>query len=220
MNAELQRGIISAYNKSGKNKRKFEKEVEKETGLKKHVLYRSGPIGNLVSTFMFAEGITYKGLRALVKKTIKEMKLNEAGDVQKKKKPIIDEGQKIADLFNKEIKKIFPKQYGEANVRSQLGVSVLFTYGNLDPKEVAKDWKNWRNNSQHVGFIMNMTSSSGAMGNASERAPIMSIDISSRAFELKNKGLKFRRINGKTPEELVKKLLMWFKKNKDLLTGK
>lgn len=115
------------------------------------------------------------------------------------------------EAFNAGMKEIFPTFLFKAAPRVGLGHHVTIDFYNVaDKSECAS------------GILLNATGQMRFMlhlnGNSQYTvADSFDIELLSWSHHLRNAGLKFRKIKGKTPTESLKKLLAWFDKNADII---
>lgn len=114
-------------------------------------------------------------------------------------------------LFNKEIFKIFPKKTfnAAAAFKRNLGYAIVL---DVSEKNVANNII--QNADQRVHLMMHL---SGSSGQDAFIQPEYSFEKLSVSTKLSNAGVVYRKIKGKTPLDAVKKVLAWFKKNKETI---
>jgi hypothetical protein len=123
-----------------------------------------------------------------------------------------EDAKKSTEYFNTEMKKIFPKFFAIGKLVSIVGTdtSCVFNFANISPEEVKSSSVAFHNAEYGGKFMMHLaTSGNGNHGPKSK-------------FEIENLTMgkvKFRKITGKSPTDAVKKLVDWFKKNKDTFSG-
>lgn len=122
------------------------------------------------------------------------------------------DAEKSVEYFNKEIKRIFPKaQFINAKMSNifvkNSGISFAFAYD----KPAIID-----NSKTLLSFMMHLANRQGKIVDKND-FEIVNLRF---AHELGKHGanVKYRKIKGKTPMEATKKLVAWFKKNKDAIT--
>lgn len=119
---------------------------------------------------------------------------------------VIADAQSAAEMFNNELATLFGNEHFvmNAKVTKILGPVLAFTFYDKYVK-VTK-----LNSPVNVNFIMVLTD------NTQKSKDQFEIDLTTWSFQLKNAGVKYRKIKGKTPTEATKKLVDWFKKNSNV----
>lgn len=116
------------------------------------------------------------------------------------------------ETFNADIKKIFPNFLSLAQLRHGLGHHVTVDFYNVaDRSECASNILD--NATGQMRFMMHLSNGRGTLPDGSP----VSIDLLTWAYQLRNAGLKFRKINAKTPAEALAKLVKWFDKNREII---
>ena len=116
-----------------------------------------------------------------------------------------------AEAFNAQMKNLFPDFIARAAVKNLLGKVVQVEFANVASVEQAPS-RILLNCTGHMRFLMQMCNGRG------EALAVFEIDQLMRGYS-RDKGPKFRKIKGKTPAEALKKLAVWFEKNKDLINS-
>jgi hypothetical protein len=115
------------------------------------------------------------------------------------------------EAFNVKIKELFPTFLAKARPYKCLGDNVTVDFYNVaDKSECAS------------GILLNATGQMRFMmhlnGNSAHNvAASFDVELLSWSHHLRNAGVKFRKIKGKTPAEALQKLVVWFEKNADLI---
>lgn len=121
----------------------------------------------------------------------------------------IESATAAAEAFNAQMKKLFPGFLSRAVVKNILGKVVQIEFANVaDASECPSGIL--MNATGHMRFLMQMCDSRGQV------LPTFDIDQLMRGYP-RDKGPKFRKIKGKTPEAALKKLAEWFEKNKTVI---
>lgn len=118
----------------------------------------------------------------------------------------MESAEMAADFFNTEIKKIFgDKDYTpRAKIVKILGYNLSITFADAH-------WKvSYMNSPVHISWLMHL---SGGLGQADMNK--FSADLSTSSYKLKANGVKPRKVSGKSPLDVIKKIIKWFNKNKD-----
>jgi guanyl-specific ribonuclease Sa len=123
--------------------------------------------------------------------------------------------EKGVEYFKKEIKKLFPDFMCTVGLNNSLGTNVAIHFSNLTTAEAKSSNTAWHNATGKMIFMMHLSDGGGKRTEMSK----FSIDKIQGAFQQRDAGIKFRLISGKSPEETLKKLIEWFKKNKELIDG-
>jgi len=121
------------------------------------------------------------------------------------------DAEKATELFNKEMKKIFPKaDFAVAKVRLFGGEPAAIGFGFAYDRPAII-----QNSNTYTQFIMHLTDKSGKQRDMTS----FEIEMLQMSYKLgkRGAGVTYRKIKGKTPMEATKKLIEWFKKNKDVL---
>ncbi len=123
------------------------------------------------------------------------------------------DAEKAAEYFVKEIQHLFPNAFSvKAKLEKGLGYHVTYSY-------VGDEWKVTRHNAkERIEFMMHLGGASANKGSDTEQDKF-DIEKLSMSYEFKQKGLKPRKISGKSPMDATKKLVDWFKKNKAIIAG-
>jgi len=112
-----------------------------------------------------------------------------------------------ADLFNSEIGKMFGKDYKPtARIVKILGYNLMFQFADAHYKVTI------HNSPVHLSWMMQFGDSK-----SSNIPDIKKFDAENlnRSYQLKINGVKARKTSGKSPMDVAKKLIIWFKKNKE-----
>jgi hypothetical protein len=115
------------------------------------------------------------------------------------------------EAFNTGIKQLFPTFLAKARPYKSLGDNVVIDFYNVaDKSECAS------------GILLNATGQMRFMmhlnGNSQHNvANSFDIELLSWSHHLRNAGLKFRKIKGKTPAEALQKMLAWYEKNAEII---
>lgn len=115
------------------------------------------------------------------------------------------------EVFNAGIAKVFPLWLTAARPYKSLGDNVTIDFYNVKSKDECAN-----------GILLNATGQMRFMmhlnrRNASDVAESFDIELLNWSYHLRDAGLKFRKIKGKTPTEALTKLLAWFEKNADII---
>lgn len=140
-------------------------------------------------------------------KLLKDLiKLNEAEMM--KSEEFLKDAKEAAEEFKETISKEFGDEFTVlAKVSGNLGHALSFSFFN-------KEVKVTRHNSPVlIDLMMHLSNNSGKLVDTNN----FEIELLTYAHELRNAGVKFRKIKGSTPTEATKKLIQWFKKNKDII---
>lgn len=127
------------------------------------------------------------------------------------------DAKEAADFLDKELKKIFKGKAISANVKSIVAKnsSMVVNYFNAPMKSSEVDKLNAGSLAR---FIMHLRDRGGRQVPMS-KFTFESLQIFPTKFSDTDKFLTFRKISAKSPMDASKKLLIWFKKNKDILIG-
>lgn len=123
----------------------------------------------------------------------------------------VESATNAADAFNARMKELFPTFIARAAVKNLLGKVVQVEFANVSSVDEAPS-RILLNCSAHMRFLMQMCNGRG------EALAVFEIDQLMRGYS-RDKGPKFRKIKGKTPEDALKKLAIWFEKNKDIINS-
>lgn len=133
------------------------------------------------------------------------------------------DAQKAAEYFNSEMEKIFPSSQYTHNAKYKgphgdgpvsvhaLGGSLKFVFAVLPRKEAGSSNVAMLNAFGKSIYMMHLTNNSGKQVSM-DKFPI---ELLTMDYKAKGKGIKYRKINGKSPMDSTKKLVAWFKKNKE-----
>lgn len=115
-------------------------------------------------------------------------------------------GPKVAQQLQSDIEKLLPNHVVKVGFSKNLGKSLhVLVYGK-DPKSGISH--------NSPSFMQLMMSFNDNRGREVELDKV-SFDKLNFAFQLKDHGVRYRKISDKTLEGAAKKLVRWFKKNKD-----
>jgi len=117
----------------------------------------------------------------------------------------MEDARLAADFINFEISKMFGKGYGaNAKIVKILGYNLSISFADVN-------WKVTVHNSPvHISWLMHL---SGAIGQTDMNK--FEADVSTRSYHLKSNNVKPRKVSGKSPMDVAKKIIKWFNKNKD-----
>ena len=115
------------------------------------------------------------------------------------------------EVFNAGIAKLFPEWLATARPYKLLGDNVTIDFYNVKNRDECAN-----------GILLNATGQMRFMmhlngNNQTSLATSFDIELLSWSYHLRNAGLKFRKIKGKTPAEALQKLLTWYEKNADII---
>lgn len=149
-------------------------------------------------------------MKHLVKASLKTLKNIECGMLQK---DFVEDAKNAAEYYNKEIKKLFP------NAHQVVAKVDLHGLGStLDIYYYGDEYAVTRHNSKYgFQFICHLDTSSSRRSPETIEVNKFEIELLNWSYEWKGRGLKYRKISGKTPMEATKKLVAWFAKNKDII---
>jgi hypothetical protein len=130
---------------------------------------------------------------------------------------IQEDAIKAVDFIEKELNKLFKGKAFWARITSRLASnsSMSVNYFNV-PKGSSEIEK--LNANANARFIMHLRDKKG-MQVPMSKFSYEELTMTPGKFSGKEKFLKFRKINGKSPMDASKKLIAWFKANKDILMG-
>lgn len=133
-----------------------------------------------------------------------------------KQNEYLEDGKTAAQYFETEIKKLFPDANQViAKVTTNLGNSINYYY-------IGDEYKVTRHNAKYrLEFTCWLDGKSryNDVRKGLGENDKFEIELHSWSSEWKGRGLKYRKITGKTPMEATKKLIDWFKKNKEAIQG-
>lgn len=116
--------------------------------------------------------------------------------------------------FNDQIKLIFPECMAIAKIYKCLGESLTVDFVNVPDRSHFPNGIIHNVNS-HMKFMCHIDTSTTHSLNIGDT---FEMELLTWYGSLcKQHGLKYRKIKAKSPSELLKKLLEWFKKNKDII---
>ena len=125
---------------------------------------------------------------------------------------LIKSAETGVETFNTGIKKIFPNFLSLAKMRTGLGHHVTVDFYNVaDSSECASGIL--LNATGQMRFMMHLSNGRGTLADGTP----VSVELLSWSHHLRNAGLKFRKINAKTPAEAMEKLVKWFDKNREII---
>ncbi|MNC26415.1 hypothetical protein D3C76_165340 [compost metagenome] len=115
------------------------------------------------------------------------------------------------DAFNVRMTSTFPRYIVNARPVKLLGDNVQIEFANVADKSECSSGI-LMNASGYMRFLMQLN------GN-SQHTVAKSFDIEQGigSYQLRDKGVKFRKIKGKTPAEALQKLAAWLEKNADAI---
>lgn len=131
-----------------------------------------------------------------------------------KAEDIVSNVEKAAVDFNAAMADMFPNYMVEANVVKIIGAPSLtinfYNVASLDeaPNKILL-------NTDYMKLMMHLVDGRGKLVDADK----FSIELLSWGPNFKPNGIKYRKINGKSPEDAMKKLVKWFDKNKDAIVA-
>lgn len=114
------------------------------------------------------------------------------------------------EVFNAKMLELFPKFIGRAYPRKLLGENVEIVFANVADKSECSSGI-LMNASGYMKFLLQLNSGVNTV------ATSFDIEQGIGSYQLRNAGLKFRKIKGKTPTEALQKLAAWFEKNADII---
>lgn len=125
---------------------------------------------------------------------------------------LIKSAETGCESFNQSMKSIFPNFLAVARVKKILGNVVVAEFANVAS---AADAPNGiiMNATGHMRFMMHLGDS---QGDYPDGTPV-EIGLLMWTHHVRDAGVKFRKIKGKTPAEALEKLAAWFKKNADAI---
>lgn len=113
--------------------------------------------------------------------------------------------------FNAKMETVFPFFIARAYPRKLLGDNVEIEFANVASRDECAS-KILMNASGYMRFLLQLN------GNSQHAvARVFEIEQGIGSYQLRDKGLKFRKIKGKTPAEALQKLAAWFEKNKAII---
>lgn len=113
--------------------------------------------------------------------------------------------------FNNKMEQVFPFFIARAYPRKLLGDNVEIEFANVASRDDCAS-KILMNASGYMRFLLQLNgNSSGTVAKTFE------IQQGIGSWQLREAGLKFRKIKGKTPAEALQKLAVWFEKNADII---
>lgn len=115
------------------------------------------------------------------------------------------------EVFNTGIAKLFPNWLAKARPYKCLGDNVTVDFYNVASKDECAS-----------GILLNASGQMRFMMHLNNRTPndlaeSFDIELLSWSHHLRNAGLKFRKIKGKTPTEALQKMLVWYEKNAEII---
>jgi hypothetical protein len=115
------------------------------------------------------------------------------------------------EVFNAKMLELFPVYIGRAYPRKLLGENIEIVFANVADKSQCSS-----------GILMNATGYMKFMlqlnGNSQHTvAKSFDIELGIGSYRLKDKGVSFRKIKGKTPTEALQKLYQWFAKHSETI---
>ena len=125
----------------------------------------------------------------------------------------IENIQKACESFNQSIATLFPAFMCKAVLTNNLGPSITVTFANVASVQDAPHGI-LMNASGYMRFMMHLTDNRG--NTLPEGSPV-SIELLTWNIPHKSDKLKFRKINGKSVDEALSKLLAWFGKNAEAI---
>lgn len=137
---------------------------------------------------------------------VKQGMNEDTDDLQEAMQPdeMMSSAEDAINYFNTEMSKLFPQNDYVAEA-SMFMHSIKYQFSD-------KYWKvTIQNSPTHISHMMHLTDNFGRTV-AMDKFPI---ELNIMAREAKANGVNYRKINGKSPMESTKKLVAWFKKNKD-----
>lgn len=123
----------------------------------------------------------------------------------------MEDAKKAGATLTKELGKIFDEKYSYfAGVKNIVGPCFVVDIYNVPPKSPQLDYLNAK---MSVRFMLHLTNDFGRQVDTEQ----FSLELIGMSYQIKNKGLKYRKIAGKSPSEVCTKFLAWVKKNEELL---
>lgn len=122
---------------------------------------------------------------------------------------IISNSQNASEFFNTEMSKDFNEDdfFYKAQVTKILGSVLTISFYDKHAKVTR------HNSPVLIDLMMHLTDNKGKLVNKDS----FELELTTMSHNLKNAGVKFRKIKGKTPTEVIKKALMWFRNNSPLI---
>jgi len=124
------------------------------------------------------------------------------------KNEFLQNAEEAIEYFNEEMNEMFPEKnwIAKAHMSKSLGPSINYSFAD-------REWNvTIQNSKRHLSFMMHLTT---RYGKVPESADKFSIEVLQRAYQLRDAGVNPRKITGKSPMDATKKLVQWFRKNKD-----
>lgn len=117
----------------------------------------------------------------------------------------VEDAKHAAEMFNTEISKSFGDDFVvKARIANILGTTLVVDFYDKHAKVTR------HNSPVNINFLMGLPKE----GKTQDK---FDIDLTTFSTELKNNGLKYRKISGTSPSDAVKKLISWFHKNKSVI---
>ena len=163
---------------------------------------------------MMARGLELDKLDSLYDKrdSIKDMKVTAATEILDT--PLLSNAQEAAELFNKEIVSIFGNSVtAKARVRNLLGYSLDVSFANISPEKATSNL-NVQNATAHMTFMMHLSKNSKDYYELGDKLDLEQLQC---GWLCRKHNIKFRKISAKSPVDAIKKLLAWFKANKEAI---
>jgi hypothetical protein len=149
-------------------------------------------------------------MKHIVQSALKTLKNIERSMLQK---DFVADAKNAAEYFEKEIKKLFPNAH---QVVSKVDLHGLGS--TMDFYYYGDEYAVTRHNAEYgIQLICHLDTSSSRRSPETVEVDKFEIDVLNWSYQWKARGLKYRKISGKTPMEATKKLVAWFAKNKDII---
>lgn len=124
---------------------------------------------------------------------------------------IVKNAENAVAYFNNEIAEMFPDYMVKAFYKDNLGPHIHIEFFNVSSKDEAPN--KILLNTDYMKLMMHLCDGGGRLVDMDK----FSIELVSRAHTYRNAGIKYRKINGKSPMDAMSKLVKWFEKNHDAI---
>lgn len=123
----------------------------------------------------------------------------------------MDDAKKAGDWLKKQLGTVFDSKYSyTAGVKKILGPVFMAEIYNVPTGSTQLEYLN---STSHLRFMLHLTDGAGRQKDIEK----FELELIQMSYQLKNKGLKYRKISGKSPMEVCKKLFAWVEKNIDII---
>lgn len=122
----------------------------------------------------------------------------------------VDDAATGAEAFNAKMLEVFPKFIARAYPRKILGENIEIVFANVADKSECSSGI-LMNATGYMKFLMQLNDGVNTV------AKSFDIELGTWSYHLRNAGLKFRKIKGKTPTEALQKLAAWYEKNAEII---